>query len=294
LLLLAAACVSSPARAKPPPGKTLDVPFDAVRVTQRPDEAHVARLYLAPEVLAASATGANGSRKPLPLVVFLHGVNGGHQPFRFAGHGGEPDIRDIAARLMREGGTSPFVLGAPSTVVSSDFPLSLWPSFDLDRFVEEAATRLRDQVTIDLSRVVVVGHSGAGCNPRGGVFSAARQTTLPLRAVLLVDTCLDLANAPLLVELPPSVDVIVSFQTRSWPRPFDEFTRAFVEPRRRKTSLLGAARAPLVVSEERVPTGAHVHNAMVEDALRAYLPNILARELSPKNGPRRRFPHLFI
>jgi hypothetical protein len=33
---------------------------------------------------------------------------------------------------------------------------------------------------------------------------------------------------------------------------------------------------------------------MVEDALRAYLPNILARELSPKNGPRRRFPHLFI
>lgn len=256
------------------PGQTIDVPFDAQRVTQHPEEAHILRLYLAPQI-ATSSNEPGAPRAPLPLVVFLHGVNTDHRAFRFAGHGGEPDVREIAARLMAETATPPFVLAAPSTVVFSDFPASLWPAFDLDRLFETTARTLRDRVAIDPRRVIVVGHSGAGCNARGGVFAAAHDTTLALRGVMLVDTCLDLPHVPLLLDLPTSVDVVVTYQTRAWPRPFDEHLRQFLEPRRERLRADPLAKDTLAIEEARTPSGRHVHNAMVEEALRAYLPRLL-------------------
>lgn len=256
------------------PGQTIDVAFDAQRVTQHPEEAHVLRLYLAPPFATPLADPAS-PRPAVPLVVFLHGVNTDHRAFRFAGHGGEPDVRDIVGRLMGEGVVPPFVLAAPSTVVFSDFPASLWPAFDLDRLFETTARTLRGRVTIDPDRVIVVGHSGAGCNPRGGVFAAAHDTTLPLRGVMLVDTCLDLPHVPLLVDLPTNVDVVVTYQTRAWPRPFEEHLRTFLEPRRDRLRADPRAKDTLAIEEARTPAGRHVHNAMVEEALRAYLPRLL-------------------
>ena len=253
------------------PGRTIDVPFDAQRVTQHPEEAHVLRLYLAPE----TTSPASGLAQPLPLVVYLHGVNTDHRAFRFAGHGGEPDVRAIAARLMAAGTTPAFVLAAPSTVVFSDFPASLWPAFDLDRLFETTASTLRQRVAIDPDRVIVVGHSGAGCNARGGVFAAANDTSLALRAVMLVDTCLDLPHVPLLVDLPTSVDVVVTYQTRAWPRPFDEHLRTFLEPRRERLRADPRGKDTLAIEEARTPKGRHVHNAMVEEAFETYLPRLL-------------------
>jgi len=264
------------------PGQTIDVPFDAQRVTQHAEEAHILRLFLpVPLPVPPEAQPAPASAEaPLPLVVFLHGVNTTHQPFRFAGHGGEPDVRSLVARLVADGTTPRFVLAAPSTVVFSDFPASLWPAFDLDRVFETAARTLRGRVTLDPDRVIVVGHSGAGCNARGGVFAAAADTTLALRGVMLVDTCLDLPQIPLLLDLPPTVDVVVTYQTRAWPRPFEEHARLFLEPRRSRLRSDPRGKDTLAIEEARTPPGRHVHNAMVEEALRAYLPRLLRPRLA--------------
>ena len=276
-LALSSASVASAAL----PGKTIDVPFDAQRVTQHAEEAHVLRLYLAPPI--ASPAPVPSPPAPLPLVVYLHGVNTDHRAFRFAGHGGEPDVREITARLMGDGTVPPFVLAAPSTVVFSDFPASLWPAFDLDRLVEITTRTLRGQATLDLDRIIVVGHSGAGCNPRGGVFAAAMDTTLTLRGVMLVDTCLDLPSAPLLVDLPPAIDVVVTFQSKGWARPYEAFGEAFLGPRQARRLASGAVGRD--VYEHRTPAARHAHNAMVEEAFQAYLPGLLAPRRSAAPPP---------
>ena len=254
-------------------GLTVDVPYDASLVAQRADEAYVARLFVPAEVVAAPRAAV-----ALPLVVFLHGVNTDHRKFRFAGHGGEPDVREIVGRLVTEGVVPPVVVGAPSSVVSCDYPRSLWPAFDLDRFVFDAARTLRGTLALDLERIIVVAHSGAACNPRGGVLSAVSDTTLALRGVVLIDTCLDVPNVPLLVGLPPGVDVVVSYQTRGWPRSYDAFGEAFLGARRARG---GGLRDALTVFERRSPPAAHPHNAMVEEVLRAWLPRLLRADPPP-------------
>ena len=63
----------------------------------------------------------------------------------------------------------------------------LWPGFDLDAFLDRTAARLAGIATIDRSRVIVVGHSGAGCNIHGGLATALHAKTTPL-ADLVIDT----------------------------------------------------------------------------------------------------------
>jgi hypothetical protein len=256
------------------PGETIDRPFDGAKVTQHHDESYVNRIYLPAGVAAASV------RDPLPLLVFLHGVNRTHRAHRFSGNEGDPDIRQIVGALVDEGAVPPLVLAAPSSVLSCDYPLSMWPSFDLDRLVEDTARTLRGRVSLDRGRVVLVGHSGAGCNATGGVFGAVHESTLALRSVMLVDTCLAPDNAPGLTTLAPSTDIVVTYQTRSWDRPFDAFRAGFFAARVADVSR--ERTFAMTVFEERWPPGAHIHNAMVEDTLRAYLPRALAPRVKPE------------
>jgi pimeloyl-ACP methyl ester carboxylesterase len=243
-------------------GKTVDVINDASD-TRHFDEAWVGRMFVPREAL-----GGQGS--PKPLVVFLHGVNTDHTRFRFVGgKPEEPDLRIIVARLVERGAIPPLVLGAPTTTVACDLPITLWPSFDLDRFVERAVRALRPHAAIDLERVVVVGHSGAGCNATGGLMSAVAGTSLHLRGVLSVDTCMAESDAQLAAITPPGTDLIVTWQPLTWPRPFDLYASIF-------RAASGAATGRRLLEEFRPPVHAHAHNAMVELTLEKHLTAILA------------------
>jgi len=199
LLGLAFACAAVDAGAQIPAigrGRTIDFVYDGSDV-RHPTEAYVARLFLPGEVKKTPDV-------PRPLLVFLHGVNPDHVRFRFTGgKPDEPDLRLIVAELIEAGTIPPVIVAAPSSVVSSELPTTLWPDFDLDRFVERTARTLRGKATIDLDAVVVVGHSGAGCNPKGGLASALAGTSLPVRAALSIDTCMTVADARALGDAPP-------------------------------------------------------------------------------------------
>jgi hypothetical protein len=263
--LAATLLAASPAGAQIPElarGKTVDIVHDA-RDTGHVDEAWTGRLFVPHETLGDPAIAR-------PLLVFMHGVNPDHTRFRFAGgKPDEPDIRIIVARLVERGVVPPLVLGAPTTTVACEIPLALWPSFDLDRFVERAVRALRPLAAIDLERVVLVGHSGAGCNANGGLMSAVAGTSLRLRAVLSIDTCMADTDARLAAIAAPDADLIVTWQPVTWPRPFDAYGALF-----RAASESATGRR--ILEELRPPARANAHNAMVELTLEKYLAAVLA------------------
>lgn len=269
LLGLALACATVDARAQIPAigrGKTIDFVYDGSDV-RHPTEAYVARLFLPGEVKKTPDV-------PRPLLVFLHGVNPDHVRFRFTGgKPDEPDLRLIVAEMVEAGTIPPVIVAAPSSVVSSELPTTLWPDFDLDRFVERTARTLRGKATIDLDAVIVVGHSGAGCNPKGGLASALAGTSLPVRAALSIDTCMTVADARALGDAPARTPIIVTWQPYTWGRPFDEFGAALREV---------AGERALVLDELKPAATRNVHNALVEISLAKHLPGLLAPPARPE------------
>ena len=247
-------------------GKTIAV-IDDEHDTRHFDEASTGRLFVPHEALGARDVAR-------PLVVFLHGVNPDHTRFRFVGgKPDEPDVRIIIARLVARGVVPPLVLGAPTTIVACEIPVAMWPSFDLDRFVDRTVRALRPVASIDLDRVVVVGHSGAGCNATGGLMSAVAGTSLHLRGVMSIDTCMAESDARLASLVAPDTDLVVTWQPLTWTRPFDAFS-AIV-----RASSEGVP-ARRLLEEFRPPTHTHAHNAMVELTLEKHLAAVLGT--SPK------------
>lgn len=260
-----AASLPRPAAAQVPilaRGKTIDVVYDA-RDTGHPTEAYVARLFVPGKARGAPTV-------PRPLLVFLHGVNAAHVRFHWAGgKPDKPDIRIVVSELMERGALPPLVVAAPSSVVSSETPVALWPGFDLDRLVERAIVGLRGHASVDLSRVVVVGHSGAGCNPHGGLASAMATTTLDVRAFLSVDTCMTEDDARAFEAAPAGAALFVSYQTHTWDRPFARFSEVFDEVTRGR----GGARAVDDLTPKEV---AGAHAALVALSLERWVPGALA------------------
>lgn len=246
-------------------GKTIDFAYDGGDVREG-DAAYTARIFAPKQVLAQKD-------QPVPLLVFLHGTNKKKEPFRFiGGKVEEPDLRLMLGDLMEQGELPPMVIVAPTTVVMSVVPQSMWPDFDLDRLVEATLARLRGRATIDLDRVVLAGHSGGACNPQGGLFSALRGTSLPLRAVFAIDTCMEVDDAVPLALAPPGTDVFVSYQVVGWTRAFDDFRATFDDAARARP---GATR----VVEELHPDSPHPHNAMVEAVFRSHLAAVVRKPL---------------
>ncbi|HPB94962.1 MAG TPA: hypothetical protein PKW66_03560, partial [Polyangiaceae bacterium] len=165
--------------------------------------------------------------QPFPLVVFLHGINKRQVPHPFMGAPGMPDLRFCWDRALADHRFFPCVIAAPSSTSACKLPQALWGDFDLDHFLAYTLRATRDQVRIDLSRVVVVGHSGAGCNPRGGLVTAM-QSTLPLVGGLVVDVCMDRLDAQPLARARSDMDVVITYQ-RKWRRDFSEFSALFQE-----------------------------------------------------------------
>lgn len=164
----------------------------------------------------------------VPLVIFLHGTNAIGEPHLWFGGGGR-DLRPVAARLMKEGKVRPFVLAGPSQTKGAALARTLWSGFDLGAFVDDVIAATQDEVRIDRRQVVVAGHSGAGCNPTGGLatpfWNAASVTPFALASI---DPCLDGEMGGAFAKRPAEIPLFVWWQSAIWARDPEEFWSALV------------------------------------------------------------------
>ncbi len=169
-------------------------------------------------------------RRRAPLVVFLHGVNDA-RALHLHLRDGDDDLR-VLARSLSGTTTEPFIVAAPSHVRGADAAELLFPRFDLDELVDASERALGDRARIDRDRVVVVGHSGGGCNPTGGMIRVAlgdaNGGVRPF-AYVASDTCLGSYVADALDHAAKTAKVRVFWQTWMWPRSSEAFKRSFCD-----------------------------------------------------------------
>jgi hypothetical protein len=177
---------------------------------------------------AAFVPGGVGTETPLPLVVFLHGTNSAGELHVWLGGGGR-DLRPLASKLLGQGKVLPFVLAGPSQTRSAGLAHSLWNGFELSSFVDDVERATRGIVRIDSARVVLAGHSGAGCNPGGGLatdfWTAGKVTPL---ALVSIDPCLDEEMGNAFARRPSSVPLSVWWQSSIWQRSPQQFWSALL------------------------------------------------------------------
>lgn len=267
------------AKAPPPPpldGTSYEYEYDGL------DVGHKERAWLGRAFVHSSI--ATVTEKPAPILVFLHGMNTELIKYRWMGGGQEGDVRRIVAELMEEGSITPVIVAAPSSIdpVTTSNAVLLWPAFDLDGFLDRTAARLHGIATLDRSRVIVVGHSGAGCNIHGGLASALHARTVPF-ADLVVDTCMATDFAKDLAHAPPATHVVVSWQTMSWEdRFFDDFRTVFKrELKKAQPPLEGVLRE----LDYQQPKQGSAHDAMVGLTLRRWLPRLVPPPAPVKAAP---------
>jgi hypothetical protein len=253
---------------KPAPlaGATYDYEYDGKDIGH-PERAWLGRAYVHPKAAA-------DPEKPLPILVFIHGLNTELIRYRWMGGGNEGDVRRIVGDLIDRGDLPPVIVAAPSTIMpaAATVARTSWPAFDLDNFLALTAQKLKGVATIDPQRVIVAGHSGGGCNAKGGLATAVHARA-PVRAALAIDTCMEPDFAAELARARPTTHVIVSWQTLSWSkRPISRFKSRF-------TSELASAAAPgpgiLRELDETRPTEPSPHDAMVGLTLKKWLPKLV-------------------
>jgi len=196
---------------KPPElkGTTYDYAYDGK------DIGHPERAWLGRAFVPSKTAAAEGK---VPLVIFLHGLNAALIKYRWMGGGREGDVRRIIGGLVDEGAIEPVVVAGPSSIVASQVSHGAsWNHFDLDNFVSRTNKRLEGIVAIDEERIIVAGHSGAGCSQAGGLEKIAGDKR-KLLAIFSIDTCMAASLAQSLARTKPSTHVIVSYQTAAWPR----------------------------------------------------------------------------
>jgi hypothetical protein len=207
----------------------------------------------------------------VPLVIFLHGTNSMAEPHLWFGGGGR-DLRPVAARLMKERKARQFVLAGPSQTKGAALAHTLWSGFDLDAFVDDVVAATRDALQIDRSKVVVAGHSGAGCNPTGGLARQfwATATVTPL-ALASIDPCLDGEMGGAFAKRPADVPLLVWWQSAIWVREPEAFWGALVAGK----PVERVDRMTRVVAH-----GPNPHDAIVPVAFEALLRDLLPNEPS--------------
>jgi hypothetical protein len=248
-----------------PPGTSYDYDWDGKDIGH-PELAWQGRAYV-PPTTAGSMAGSSG----VPLLVFLHGLNAALIPHRWMGGGREGDVRRIAGRLVDEGKVAPMVIAGPSSVVRSQVAKGAsWNRFDLDRFIDRTAERLSDVVKLDESRIVVAGHSGAGCSTLGGLATLDKSKR-KLHAILSIDTCMAPAIAQRLARHAATTHVVVTYQRLSWgKRPFALFERTFHREVEAHPAAPSVERAVVELEPKSAP-----HNRCVPLTLERWLPKLL-------------------
>jgi hypothetical protein len=217
-------------------------------------------------LVVPSGVGAGDS---VPLVVFLHGVNIGLGVHMWLGGKTEPDLAPLVERVVA-GGAPPFLLAAPSQTKGASSGRVLWKDFDLDDFVQAVDTALGARAHVDRRAVIVLGHSGAGCNPDGGLLRVARRHgTIVPRAILAIDTCLDEEVGDALGRAPSGSEVWVRWQPEIWPRPIDRFRIAFRDA-------AGASGRDEAVVQRVDGLGPAAHDAILLDTFTTVIPQLVA------------------
>jgi len=255
-----------PRKAPLPPldGTTYDYAYDGK------DVGHTERAWLGRAFVHKKA--AADASKALPLVVFVHGINSDLIKYRWMGGGNEGDVRRIVADLIDTGQIPPVLVAAPSSVVPQNIVVAptSWMAFDLDHFVEQTAAKLKGVATIDKSKIIVVGHSGGGCNVKGGIATAIKAKHV--HTALVVDTCMGTDLASALSQAKKSVNVVVTWQALTWgKRPLTEFRKVFEREVQKSPADTGVLRTlDAMTPKEPMP-----HDAMVPLTLKKWLPVLL-------------------
>lgn len=211
---------AGPEASEPPPprmpvGTTLTFPYEQQRLVRDPSQ-NGALVY-------TTAGVARGDT--VPVVVFLHGMNA----FGLMHMGFAPalDLRLVVDSLVVSGRVAPLVLAAPTHSRKAFAARIMWPDFDLTGFLDATEAALAGAAKLDRSRVVVVGHSGAGCNLTGGLFAEGVRRANPM-AVLAVDTCMDERIAGAYASLAAAVPVRFYWQ-HTWARPITTLEQSCVD-----------------------------------------------------------------
>ena len=233
----------APALAVPIDGTTRTFAFDDARLLR--DGEHDGGLVW---------IGPRAHHEGAPLLVFLHGANG---DILHRWLGGSGDVRPmVAAWSTLPGADAPIVAG-PSQTRDARSGSSLFADFDLDDFVDAVEDALPPGVSVDEERVIVVGHSGAGCNEEGGIVSAPGGTIAPM-ALVAIDTCMDATFGDLLDDVMGDAPTWVFWESK-WPRPISDFRATFEDERPQLRHV--------VRIYHDAPAGELAHGAIVEKAL---------------------------
>lgn len=233
-------------RPLPPAGLTVTFPYQQRRLLYSRD-GHGGLAY----VTSGAPRGAR-----LPVVVFLHGMNADEQVHPWFGppYG---DLRLVVDPLVAAGRVAPFVLAAPTHTRFATGATVMWPRFDLADFLDATEASLGGVAHVDRTRVVLVGHSGAGCNPEGGILGEGIWGARPM-AVLAVDTCIGPRVGAELAALSERSSLRLFWQS-SWPRPVADL----------------AETCPLCRVEEITDLPGVPHVAILPESLRRVLPELL-------------------
>jgi hypothetical protein len=138
----------------------------------------------------------------------------------------------------------------------------MWHDFDLDGFLTATQAALGGRAKIDRAHVVLVGHSGGGCNPSAGILAP----NIAVQSILAVDTCLDAEVSARLLSLSERTDVRFYYQ-RGWRRPFEAFEDACRE------------KAHCTAQEITDLPAQNPHREILAEALRTALPRVLPPRL---------------
>lgn len=199
-------------------GKTIDFDYDGMDIRTRA-RGYEGRVFIPMKVLEQG--------KPAPMVVFFHGLNKALTPHRWMGGGQEGDIRRIILEMVDAGDIPPVIVAGPGSIepaAVSDG--SSFPVFDLDKFVYQSRKAIAGIAEIDETRIIVTGHSGAGCTATGGLGCATVAKDPPY-AIISIDTCMNTGLAQGLGKAPPGTHVLAVYQSGAWERDFDQFRVVF-------------------------------------------------------------------
>lgn len=243
-------------------GETIDFEYDGADVKNK------ARAYTGRVFVHEQARG----KADLPLVVFIHGLNRELIPHRWMGGGKEGDVRRIVSDLIESGAIPPVILAGPGSVQKDAVAYgSSFPQFDLDKFLELVDASLEGRARIDRTRIIVTGHSGAGCSDKGGIVAATSSKQRPY-AIVSIDTCMHGALAEALGHAHPDTHVVVTWQTASWDRNFKHFEEVFS-----KTTAENAPHAGILRELDNLPAQPLAHDATVGQTYAKWLPRLLPK-----------------
>jgi hypothetical protein len=213
-MALSTILLAAPAQA----GRTVDFEFNDETYVL-PKQHRGGRAYVPKQVSADD---------PVPLVVFLHGVNRRRQLHPWLKRGRGTDLRPLLEQWIEQGDVPPAVIAGPSQTRDAAWGSRLWTGFELDAFVEATEQAMAGRAHVARDQVIVAGHSGAGCNASGGLLKIAadRGSIRPL-GIVAIDTCLDAGVGEALARASDETRIATYWQSVVWDRRFAEFAIGF-------------------------------------------------------------------